>query len=297
LRKNIGVVPQDTVLFNDTIMYNIRYGDVNASDEDVYRAAKAAQIHEKILNFPDGYDTKVGERGLRLSGGEKQRVAIARTILKNPPIILLDEATSALDTTTERYIQEALADMTKNRTTLMIAHRLSTIVNADLILVIKDGQVVESGSHEQLVQNALEGKNEGVYYEMWQKQLDDNHHQDLSKTVSEGSATPKHEEEQQSHLQQEQQPKEKEQDALKPVMITAESPVDEPEQVETTEEDEEATGGSGNTSSTSSDDNDKTISMTPLVESDQQKQRTNSTNSNSHHNNKKKKRRSRNKHH
>ncbi|KAG1150911.1 hypothetical protein G6F37_004418 [Rhizopus arrhizus] len=173
LRKNIGVVPQDTVLFNDTIMYNIRYGDVNASDEDVQNAAKAAQIHDKILTFPDGYETKVGERGLRLSGGEKQRVAIARTILKNPSIILLDEATSALDTTTERNIQEALAAMTKDRTTLVIAHRLSTIVNADLILVIKDGRVVEFGSHEELIQGALANKIEGVYYEMWQKQLDD----------------------------------------------------------------------------------------------------------------------------
>ncbi|CEG79479.1 Putative Mitochondrial ABC transporter ATM [Rhizopus microsporus] len=167
LRKNIGVVPQDTVLFNDTIMYNIRYGNVNASDEEVIAAAKAAQIHDKILAFPDGYDTKVGERGLRLSGGEKQRVAIARTILKDPSIILLDEATSALDTTTERYIQEALAQMTKNRTTLVIAHRLSTIVNADVILVIKDGKVVESGNHDELI------RNNGIYHEMWQKQQDD----------------------------------------------------------------------------------------------------------------------------
>ncbi|KAG2211828.1 hypothetical protein INT47_004514 [Mucor saturninus] len=175
LRKNIGVVPQDTVLFNDTILYNIRYGDINASDEDVYRAAKAAQIHDKIMSFPDGYETKVGERGLRLSGGEKQRVAIARTILKNPPIILLDEATSALDTTTERHIQVALADMTKGRTTLAIAHRLSTIVNSDLILVVKDGKVVESGSHDDLIQRALSNENEGIYYEMWHKQLDDHH--------------------------------------------------------------------------------------------------------------------------
>ncbi|KAG2190656.1 hypothetical protein INT46_010220 [Mucor plumbeus] len=188
LRQNIGVVPQDTVLFNDTIMYNIRYGRNDASDEDVYRAAKAAQIHDKILSFPDGYETKVGERGLRLSGGEKQRVAIARTILKNPPIILLDEATSALDTTTERFIQEALSDMTKDRTTLVIAHRLSTIVNSDLILVVKDGKVVESGSHEALIQGALAGQNQGIYYEMWQKQLDD--HQDLSQTAS-GAVTPK----------------------------------------------------------------------------------------------------------
>lgn len=187
LRKNIGVVPQDTVLFNDTILYNIRYGDVNASDEDVYRAAKAAQIHDKILSFPDGYDTKVGERGLRLSGGEKQRVAIARTILKNPPIILLDEATSALDTTTERYIQDALADMTKGRTTLVIAHRLSTIVNSDLILVVKDGTVVECGSHDELIQNALVNQNDGIYYEMWHKQLDDHH--DSSQMAS-GVLTP-----------------------------------------------------------------------------------------------------------
>lgn len=300
LRKNIGVVPQDTVLFNDTIMYNIRYGDVNASDEDVYRAAKAAQIHEKILSFPDGYDTKVGERGLRLSGGEKQRVAIARTILKNPPIILLDEATSALDTTTERYIQEALADMTKNRTTLVIAHRLSTIVNADLILVIKDGQVVESGSHEQLVQSAIERQNQGVYYEMWQKQLDDNHHHDLSETLSESSSAPKHEKDQQPQAQQEQEQQQKE--GSKPFMITNEGMVDEPEQVETTkktiEADEEETTGSG--SSSSNDDKDNTMSMTPLVDStveseppqEAQKQRTNSTNSNSRRNSKKKKRRS-----
>ncbi|KAI8980446.1 hypothetical protein BDB01DRAFT_851733 [Pilobolus umbonatus] len=173
LRRNIGVVPQDTVLFNDTILYNIRYGNLEATDEEVFSAAKAAQIHDKILSFPDGYETKVGERGLRLSGGEKQRVAIARTILKNPPIILLDEATSALDTTTERQIQEALSHMTKDRTTLVIAHRLSTIVNADLILVIKNGQVVEYGSHDQLIQNGLHHEGVGVYYDMWQKQLDD----------------------------------------------------------------------------------------------------------------------------
>ncbi|CAH1762874.1 18520_t:CDS:10 [Entrophospora sp. SA101] len=170
LRKNIGVVPQDTVLFNDTIFYNIHYGNVNASDDEVYKAAKSSQIHDKILSFPDGYETRVGERGLRLSGGEKQRVAIARTILK---IILLDEATSALDTTTERQIQFALSHMTKDRTTLVIAHRLSTIVNADLILCIKDGQVIEQGTHDELLKQALEKGGEGVYYEMWQKQLRD----------------------------------------------------------------------------------------------------------------------------
>ncbi|CAI2173840.1 5309_t:CDS:10 [Funneliformis geosporum] len=173
LRRSIGVVPQDTVLFNETIYYNIHYGNVNASEEEVYKAAKAAQIHDRILNFPDGYETRVGERGLRLSGGEKQRVAIARTMLKDPPIILLDEATSALDTTTERQIQYALSNMTKDRTTLVIAHRLSTIINADLILCIKDGQVVEQGSHDELIQKAIENGGEGVYYEMWQKQLRD----------------------------------------------------------------------------------------------------------------------------
>ncbi|CAG8586657.1 7270_t:CDS:10, partial [Funneliformis mosseae] len=168
LRRSIGVVPQDTVLFNETIYYNIHYGNVNASDEEVYKAAKAAQIHDRIINFPDGYETRVGERGLRLSGGEKQRVAIARTMLKDPPIILLDEATSALDTTTERQIQYALSNMTKDRTTLVIAHRLSTIINADLILCIKDGKVVEQGTHDELIRNE-----EGVYFEMWQKQLRD----------------------------------------------------------------------------------------------------------------------------
>ncbi|KAI9251944.1 hypothetical protein BDA99DRAFT_444174 [Phascolomyces articulosus] len=169
LRHNIGVVPQDTVLFNDTVLYNIGYGNLNAPEDAIFKAAKAAQIHDKILQFPDGYETRVGERGLRLSGGEKQRVAIARTILKDPPIILLDEATSALDTGTERQIQQALSIMTKDRTTLVIAHRLSTIVNADLILVIKDGRVVESGNHEELIKQG----EDGVYYEMWQKQLHD----------------------------------------------------------------------------------------------------------------------------
>ncbi|OAD77785.1 hypothetical protein PHYBLDRAFT_131334 [Phycomyces blakesleeanus NRRL 1555(-)] len=170
LRDKIGVVPQDTVLFNDTILYNIRYGDVEATEEQVINAAKAAQIHDRIMSFPDGYNTKVGERGLRLSGGEKQRVAIARTILKNTSVILLDEATSALDNTTERQIQIALDKMTEDRTTLVIAHRLSTIVNANLILVIKDGQIVESGSHEELIKQTASKINKGVYFEMWQKQ-------------------------------------------------------------------------------------------------------------------------------
>ncbi|KAI8099088.1 uncharacterized protein BX664DRAFT_12834 [Halteromyces radiatus] len=184
LRRNIGVVPQDCVLFNDTIMYNLQYGDIHASKEDVYEAAKAAQIHDKILSFPDGYETKVGERGLRLSTGEKQRVAIGRTILKNPPIILLDEATSSLDTLTERQIQLALSNVTKDRTTVVIAHRLSTIVNADLILVIKDGRVVESGTHDELLkQGASSADQPGVYWEMWQKQLREDNDTDSTSTI------------------------------------------------------------------------------------------------------------------
>ncbi|KAG0250076.1 ATP-binding cassette sub- B member 6, mitochondrial [Mortierella polycephala] len=171
LREQIGVVPQDSVLFNDSIYYNINYGRANATKEEIEEAAKAAQIHDKISDFPDGYSTKVGERGLRLSGGEKQRVAIARTILKNPPIVLLDEATSALDSTTESQIQAALSRMTENRTTLVVAHRLSTIVNSDLILCIKDGVIVEQGTHDQLIEEALRNGGEGVYYEMWRQQI------------------------------------------------------------------------------------------------------------------------------
>ncbi|KAG0047293.1 Homocysteine S-methyltransferase 1 [Gryganskiella cystojenkinii] len=171
LREQIGVVPQDSVLFNDSIYYNINYGRINATQDEVEYAAKAAQIHDKIQDFPDGYATKVGERGLRLSGGEKQRVAIARTILKNPPIVLLDEATSALDSTTESQIQAALARMTENRTTLVVAHRLSTIVNSDLILCIKDGVVIEQGTHEELIEQAVNNGGEGVYYEMWKQQI------------------------------------------------------------------------------------------------------------------------------
>lgn len=165
LRKAIGVVPQDTVLFNNTIKYNIQYGRVDAPDVDVIVAAKTADIHEKILTFPEKYETQVGERGLRLSGGEKQRVAIARTILKSPFIVLLDEATSALDTQTERNIQAALSRVCANRTTLIIAHRLSTIIHSDEILVLKDGQVVERGRHESLLEK------HGVYADMWNQQL------------------------------------------------------------------------------------------------------------------------------
>uniref|UniRef100_A0A3Q3SYT0 ATP-binding cassette sub-family B member 6 n=1 Tax=Mastacembelus armatus TaxID=205130 RepID=A0A3Q3SYT0_9TELE len=164
LRAHIGVVPQDTVLFNDTIRDNIRYGRISASDLEVEEAAIAADIHDKIMAFPDGYDTQVGERGLKLSGGEKQRVAIARTILKAPQIILLDEATSALDTQTERNIQASLAKVCANRTTVVVAHRLSTIIGADQILVVRDGQIAERGQHEELL---LKG---GLYADMWLKQ-------------------------------------------------------------------------------------------------------------------------------
>ncbi|PGH09255.1 hypothetical protein GX51_00697 [Blastomyces parvus] len=165
VRRHIGVVPQDTVLFNETLMYNLKYANPAATDEEVYAACRAASIHDKILAFPDGYQTKVGERGLRLSGGEKQRVAIARTIIKDPRIILLDEATAALDTETEEHIQGALSTLSKGRTMLVIAHRLSTITTADQILVLHNGQVVECGNHEQLL--SLKGR----YWSMWRKQI------------------------------------------------------------------------------------------------------------------------------
>ncbi|XP_060645803.1 ATP-binding cassette sub-family B member 6 [Drosophila nasuta] len=167
LRKAIGVVPQDTVLFNNTIYYNIEYAKIGSSADAVYEAARSADIHERILGFPESYETKVGERGLRLSGGEKQRVAIARTLLKSPIIVLLDEATSALDTHTERNIQAALARVCTNRTTIIVAHRLSTIIHADEILVLKEGHIVERGSHEQLLQ-----RDNGIYADMWQQQLE-----------------------------------------------------------------------------------------------------------------------------
>lgn len=164
LRNTIGIVPQDTVLFNDTIRYNIRYGNPQATDEEVENAAKLSSIHEFIMSLPQGYEARVGERGLKLSGGEKQRVAIARTVLKNPKILVLDEATSALDIKTEREIQAALDDVARNRTTLVIAHRLSTIVNADEILVLSAGEIIERGSHLALV------KAKGTYAEMWRRQ-------------------------------------------------------------------------------------------------------------------------------
>lgn len=164
LRAAIGIVPQDTVLFNDTIDYNIRYGRPDASDEEVLDAARHAQIEAFVNKLPDGYESMVGERGLKLSGGEKQRVAIARTILKDPAILLLDEATSALDTETERDIQSALAKISEGRTSLIIAHRLSTIIDADQILVLDDGKIVERGRHEELL------RADGVYARMWARQ-------------------------------------------------------------------------------------------------------------------------------
>ena len=164
LRAAIGMVPQDTVLFNDTIRYNIRYGRWDASDAEVEEAARQAQIDDFIRRSPKGYETEVGERGLKLSGGEKQRVAIARTILKGPPILLLDEATSALDSHTERDIQDALDRVARNRTTLVIAHRLSTIVGADKILVLDKGVIVERGTHQELLAHG------GLYASMWNRQ-------------------------------------------------------------------------------------------------------------------------------
>jgi ATP-binding cassette, subfamily B, heavy metal transporter len=168
LHAQIGVVPQDTVLFNDTIRYNIAYGRDNATEDEIIAAARAARIHDFVSGLPDGYDTRVGERGLKLSGGEKQRVGIARTLLKNPPILILDEATSALDSQTERSIQDSLAEMGQGRSVIAIAHRLSTIADADLILVLEEGRVIETGDHEALL------KQGGVYAAMWMRQVMEN---------------------------------------------------------------------------------------------------------------------------
>jgi ABC-type transport system involved in Fe-S cluster assembly fused permease/ATPase subunit len=165
LHSMIGVVPQDTVLFNDTIRYNIAYGRPGATYEEIEGAARAAKIHDFIHSLPDGYETTVGERGLKLSGGEKQRVGIARTLLKDPPILLLDEATSALDTETEREIQEELRAMGQGRSVITIAHRLSTVVDANQILVLEAGEIIESGTHDQLL------RRNGRYASMWQRQM------------------------------------------------------------------------------------------------------------------------------
>jgi ATP-binding cassette subfamily B protein len=166
LREAIGVVPQDTVLFNDTIRYNIAYGRPGATQDQIEHAARLAQVHDFVLRLPDGYDTRVGERGLKLSGGEKQRVAIARTILKDPRLLILDEATSALDTSTERDIESALRAVAARRTTIVIAHRLSTVVDADEIIVLSDGEIVERGTHRDLLAR------EGVYAHMWALQAE-----------------------------------------------------------------------------------------------------------------------------
>jgi ATP-binding cassette, subfamily B, heavy metal transporter len=184
LRAAIGMVPQDTVLFNDTIRYNIRYGRWDASDIEVEEAARQGQIDDFIRRAPKGYDTEVGERGLKLSGGEKQRVAIARTILKAPPILLLDEATSALDSHTERDIQDELVRVAENRTTLVIAHRLSTIVTADEILVLDHGTIVERGTHRELLAHG------GLYASMWNRQREAQMAREILAEVEEDAAAP-----------------------------------------------------------------------------------------------------------
>ncbi|CAN7998065.1 unnamed protein product [Ixodes pacificus] len=184
LRQVIGVVPQDTVLFNNDIRYNIRYGRVEASDVEVEDAARAAELHQQILTFPKGYATVVGERGLKLSGGEKQRVAIARSLLKGPSIMLLDEATSSLDTQTERNIQASLDMICRNRTTLIVAHRLSTVIHADQILVLQEGEIVETGSHEELLEYG------GLYASMWRQQQQRADAQPGSEASDEGYPEP-----------------------------------------------------------------------------------------------------------
>jgi len=173
LRANIGIVPQDTVLFNDTIGYNIAYGKPDATEEEVIQAARSAHIHEFVESLPDKYDTLVGERGLKLSGGEKQRVAIARTILKNPPILVFDEATSALDSKTEKSIQRELEAIAREHTTLIIAHRLSTVMDADEILVLEAGRIIERGTHQQLLAR------NNIYARMWELQLQEKQETDL----------------------------------------------------------------------------------------------------------------------
>ena len=187
LRASIGMVPQDTVLFNDTIRYNIRYGRWDAGDAEVEEAARLAQIDGFIRMSPKGYETQVGERGLKLSGGEKQRVAIARTILKAPPILVLDEATSALDSHTEHEIQEALERVSRNRTSLVIAHRLSTIVGADEIIVLDQGRIAERGTHAQLLASG------GLYASMWNKQREAQEARERLALIADENETPNRE--------------------------------------------------------------------------------------------------------
>ncbi|MFD1624045.1 ABCB family ABC transporter ATP-binding protein/permease [Azospirillum griseum] len=184
LRAAIGIVPQDTVLFNDTVFYNIAYGRVGASPAEVEQAARLAHIHDFVMSLPDGYQTMVGERGLKLSGGEKQRVAIARTILKNPAILLFDEATSALDTHTEREIQANLREVSRGRTTLVIAHRLSTVIDADDILVLEAGRVIERGRHAELLAA------NGAYAALWTRQQEATQGAALAGDASAGDAVP-----------------------------------------------------------------------------------------------------------
>ena len=162
------MVPQDIVLFNDSIFYNIAYGKQNATIEDVEQVAKLVNMHKFILALPNGYNTSVGERGLKLSGGEKQRIGMARTLLKNPPVIILDEATSALDTLTEKEVQNNFLDYGSKKTTIIIAHRLSTISNADEIIVLNDGCILEKGTHQELINL------NGTYASMWYKQSQEN---------------------------------------------------------------------------------------------------------------------------
>jgi subfamily B ATP-binding cassette protein MsbA len=165
LRAQIGIVTQQTILFNDTVRNNIIYGDVEKTEADVIRAAKAANAHHFIMNLPDGYDTVIGEQGTKLSGGERQRISIARALLKDAPILVLDEATSSLDTEAEIEVQEALENLMKGRTTLVIAHRLSTIRNADRIVVLVNGEIVEEGTHEALLDK------KGEYFRLYQMQF------------------------------------------------------------------------------------------------------------------------------
>jgi ATP-binding cassette, subfamily B, heavy metal transporter len=179
LRSAIGIVPQDTVLFNDTIYYNIAYGRPSASRDEVERAAKLAAIHDFVVSTPQGYQTRVGERGLKLSGGEKQRVAIARTILKDPAILVFDEATSALDSKTEKDIQASLRQVSANRTTLIVAHRLSTVIHADEILVLEAGRIVERGRHGELLEKG------GAYSAMWSRQQEAEHLKEIAHDLEE----------------------------------------------------------------------------------------------------------------